>query len=240
MKTRKENILKVLENGIKEKDKYFTTVRSGNFECKFWSDTDPSFFSKRLAKIDREYAKKIAIPTKENSTAKTLANVIKSPQDCRRYFRIAFEAMKAPKNLQKYVFANLIEKCKKEDVYFLNSTCDFYTACIVPNYYKKGWENETIFGYECEYEIEDLIPANDCKIGTTVSFKIGTEKVVGEIVGYKYEKSMRKFTRNWYGSRMEFRYGEYALFYTVKYGNNKYDCVDLKRGEFSVKMRKAV
>ena len=234
---KKESIIDVLKNG------------RPNFECEYPKvDWTPKDFEDKQKKFDRkvrnvcEYGNvkgRAAVYNQPNETAKKLAELLKSPQDCRRYYAMYMEAQKAPHELQRYVFYNLHECVLDDDVNFLNKNCDFYLASILPPKYIKGWENETLFGYKAEYQVEDLTPCDWLKIGTKVVIKSSRRE--GTIVAYKpLQKLHVHYT--WYNTRITARSGKYFAGYVVQYGSNswqKEDCLfnDIKLPPVEVSMK---
>lgn len=243
---KKESILDVLKNGTQEKDRNTIVVKNGNFRADFADGHDVKWFAEKLKKFDRkvknvcEYGceKGLSELRKQNDTAIKLAELIKHPEDCVRYFRLYKIATHAPHELQPYVFENAKEFMRENGEKF-SAECDFYLAAIIPPKYIAGWENVDVHGFGLEYAVEDLTPCDWLKIGTKVVIKSSRKE--GVIVAYKpLQKLHVHYT--WYNTRITARSGKYFAGYVVQYGSNswqKEDCLfnDIKLLPVEVSMK---
>lgn len=226
---KKESILDVLKNGTQEKDRNTIVVKNGNFSCVFPEGEDVKIFADSLKKFDRkvknvcEYGceKGLSELRKQNDTAIKLAELIKHPEDCARYFRLYKIATHAPHELQPYVFENAKEFMRENGEKF-SAECDFYLAAIIPPKYIQNWEHVNTHDFGLEYAVEDLTPVDLFKVGTEVQVK-GNREIQGKIVGYAYFREHRRF----YSPNR----GKYVVWYDVKYGASRYDHAEYKFSE---------
>lgn len=245
-KEKKQTILDVLESGIVEK--VSVSYAWGKTPCKkVTNDFGTYVFSDKeaIVKKERSISRKIANQLnfgdergkigiwRENSTAKKLAELQGDFQDCRRHYKMFLEAMKAPKNLRKYVYENIREWMKEHDVNSLNKNIPFDIAEILPPAWRKGFENEDLFGFQTEFQLDDLLPAAGFEIGKEVVARYDGDWRVGKIVGYKYfgEK---------FSSLYRKRYGRYVIWYDVQFGENRWNHADFKLKELSFNFAEAV
>lgn len=238
---KKESIIDVLKNGTSRTEKSMTEIVNGNFSCIFPKGEDVKIFADSLKKFDRkvknvcEYGEekgRAAVINQPNSTAENLAKLLKSPQDCRRYYAMYMEAKKAPPKLQPIVFYNLKVLCKEDDVRFVNLSCSFYLASILPPKYIKGWENEYLFGYDYECQVEDLTPTCGLEIGKTVWAKHRGEMMQGTIVGHEFLPEKIGWVSHSYSPATPYRHGRKVLHYKVQF-SSKYDTESYKVGQLS-------
>lgn len=223
---RKESILDVLKNGTHEKDEYNIVVKNGNFRAVFPNTCEVKWFADSLKKFDKkvrnrcEYGdeKGSAAFRKENETSKKLAELIKHPEDCRRYFRLYKISLNAPHELQPYVFENAKVFMKNDGEKF-SVDCDFYLAGIIPPKYIAGCENVNTHDFGWEYAVEDLTPVDVYKIGTEVQIK-GKRKLSGKIVGYKFFREERHLHIP--------NSGKFVVWYDVRFGASRYDHAEYK------------
>lgn len=226
---KKESILDVLKNGTQEKDRNTIVVKNGNFRADFADGHDVKWFAEKLKKFDRkvknvcEYGceKGLSELRKQNDTAIKLAELIKHPEDCARYFRLYKIATHAPHELQPYVFENAKEFMRENGEKF-SAECDFYLAAIIPPKYIQNWERVNTHDFGLEYAVEDLTPVDLFKVGTEVQVK-GNREISGKIVGYAYFREHRRF----YSPNR----GKYVVWYDVKYGASRYEHAEFKFSE---------
>lgn len=238
---KKESIVDVLNNGTSRTEKSLTEIVNGNFSCVFPENEDVKIFSDSLKKFDRkvknvcEYGDekgRAAVNNQPNETAKKLAELLKSPQDCRRYYAMYMEARKAPSKLQPIVFDNLHTMCKKDDVNFVNRWCSFYLASILPPKYIKGWEIENLFGYNAESQVEDLTPTCGLEIGKTVWAKHNGEMMQGTIVEYVFLPEKIGWVSHAFSPATPYRHGRKVLQYKVQF-SSKWDTDSYKVSQLS-------
>lgn len=243
---KKESIIDVLKNGTSRTEKSLTEIVNGNFSCVFPKGEDVKIFADSLKKFDRkvknvcEYGceKGFSELRKQNDTAIKLAELIKHPEDCVRYFRLYKIATHAPHELQPYVFENAKEFMRENGEKF-SAECDFYLAAIIPPKYIQNWEYVNTHDFGWEYAVEDLTPVDLFKVGTKVVIKSSRKE--GIIVAYKpLQKLHVHYT--WYNTRITARSGKYFAGYVVQYGSNswqKEDCLfnDIKLLPVEVSMK---
>lgn len=247
---KKEKILDVIENGTcttREVQRYFperteteTEVVNGSFRAVFSESFDIKDLQKKQDRIDRFMNNTLTYGDsrgkcgvwRDNNTAKELADMSKSMQDCRTHWAMYLEAIKAPKHLQKHVFENLKIWLKEHDINSLNKNFSFDSVAIMPPAWKKGYESVDLFGWCTEYQLDDLMPAAGLEIGKKVIVPLTRrEKIEGEIIGYAFRGEKVGYDK---------RYGRIILWYDVKYGASKYDHAEWKLKDISFPMASAV
>ena len=248
---KKENILDVLKGGTSKTEKsneffpyaknyardIFTKVTNGNFCANFVAGDEENILA-RQKRFEREIANKLnyghsagkAGVYKPNKTEIVLSKLSAHRAACVKYYAMYQKALKAPKHLREYVFQNIGEWLHEHKDFSLNFETGFPVTFdiveVFPKAWTKGWENEDLFGWQTDYQLDDLLPAAGLEIGRKVFVPFSrTEKIEGEIIGYSY---FRKHRRN-YGAN----YGEYVIWYDVKYGDSRYAHAEFKFNEIS-------
>lgn len=148
--------------------------------------------------------------TTERKFEKALLYLSQHRKEGAIYYAIFREASKAPRYLQEYVYENCKDWMKKENVYSLNENIPFDVAERMPKAFTKGWENEDLYGFKTEFQLDDLVPLDYLKIGTAV--KAERREDEGIIVDYHWVKSP-------YG-------GPYVIAYEVEFRHNRWDHKD--------------
>lgn len=234
---KKENILNVLSEGMRETTAKMVQVKNGNLVARFPADMEQS-----IAALQKSMERKIAnlqnygdprgkaAVWRENNTAKELSEMREHRQDCRTHWAMYLESIKAPRHLQKYVFENLKIWMKENDINSLNKNFSFDSVAVMPEAWKRGYEQVDLFGWITEYQIADLLPAAGMEIGTKVLVPQSRyEKMEGTIIGYKYfREKTNRYSRE--------RYGRYVIWYDVKYGYSRYEHAEYKLKEISFPM----
>lgn len=236
MKEKKQNILDILSEGLREET---TMTNSWGFKesgTKVTNSFGEYFFkdeteiSRREKSVRRKETNRLSYGDergrsavfRDNQTAKELSAFCK--KDCSVYYALYLESLKAERKIQEYVFKNGIIWMKKHGVNL--SEMSFFTASVLPPAWTRGFENAEIFSFDGIYQAEDLTPAIGFEIGQKVLARYGREKSVGTIVGYTFLRE-GKYS------------GKYVIHYDVRF-SSKWDHAYFKLKELSLNLAAAV
>ena len=148
--------------------------------------------------------------TTERKFEKALLYLSQHRKEGAIYYAIFREASKAPRYLQEYVYENCKDWMKNENVYSLNENIPFDVAERMPKAFTKGWENQDLYGFKTEFQLDDLVPLDYLKIGTAV--KAERREDEGIIVDYHWVRSPHG--------------GPYVIAYEVEFRHNRWDHKD--------------